>query len=103
MIDIIECLKQRRKAMKMRQAELGKMLGLPQSHISSIEREETDPRLSTIVDMARILDHELVLIPRPLVPAINALLHGDDDSERRWKPDEVIEDDQPTLHKREIW
>ena len=42
---------------------IGRKLGLPQSHISRIEQGLTDPRLSTITDMARLLDQELVLVP----------------------------------------
>ncbi len=61
---IIEQLKTARQAQNIKQSELGKKLGLPQSHISTIENEVTDPRLSTVEDMARLLDHELMLIPR---------------------------------------
>ena len=103
MISVIEQLKKQRKEMKMRQAELGKKLGLPQSHISKIEREETDPRFSTIQDMARILDHEFMLIPRQLIPFFNSMLRGGDTYEPRWKLDGVEEGDMPPSYKRGIW
>jgi len=72
----------------MKQSELGKKLGLPQSHISKIEQGANDPRLSTVTDMARVLDQELMLIPRQMVPYIRALLRGDKEQERRFQPDE---------------
>lgn len=88
MLSIIEQLKSKRLAQGMKQSELGGKLGLPQSHISKIEQEATDPRLSTVTDMARILGHELVIVPRLLVPKLNALLHGEEEDERRWQPDD---------------
>lgn len=74
----------------MKQSELGQKLGLPQSHISTIENGATDPRLSTVEDMARLLDQELMLIPRELVQVIRAMLRSETESnnQRRWMPDE---------------
>ena len=73
----------------MKQSEFGNKLGLPQSHISKIERGETDPRLSTVVDMARIVDRELILVPGKMVPVIRSMIEGGNDQEPMWKPDEV--------------
>lgn len=87
---IIQQLKIARLAMGMKQSELGKKLGLPQSHISKIEQDLTDPRLSTVTDMARILDQELMLIPRQLISHVASLL-GDGKQERRWQPDEEMD------------
>jgi transcriptional regulator with XRE-family HTH domain len=88
MSDIIKQLKAARQQQGMKQAELGDKLGLPQSHISKIEQGANDPRLSTVSDMARVLDRELMLIPRQLVSAVRALLHGEGEQERRFQPDE---------------
>ncbi len=88
---IIEQLRLARQVMGIKQAELGKKLGLPQSHISKIEQGSTDPRLSTVSDMARVLDQELVLVPRLLLSQVRALLKGEEGNARRWQPDE--EDD----------
>ena len=87
---IIQQLKIARQTCGMKQSELGKKLGLPQSHVSKIEQDTTDPRLSTVSDMARILDQELVLIPRQLLPHVTSLLRGET-QERRWQPDEEVE------------
>ncbi len=72
----------------MTQSTLGEKLGLPQSHVSKIEQEANDPRLSTVTDMARVLDQELVLIPRQMVSVVRALLNGQGEEERRFQPDE---------------
>jgi len=92
MTQIIEQLKSARLLQGMRQDELGKRLGLPQSHISKIENDRTDVRLSTISDMARILNHEIMLVPRSLVLQVKSLLDGET-QERRWQPDEEVDPD----------
>jgi HTH-type transcriptional regulator / antitoxin HipB len=85
---IIDQLKSYRMAMGLKQEEIGKKLGLPQSHVSKIERGVTDPRLTTVLDMARVLDQELVLVPRQLLPQLHALLYREEEDERRWRLDE---------------
>jgi HTH-type transcriptional regulator / antitoxin HipB len=87
---IIDQLKTTRQALGMKQHELGKKLGLPQSHVSKIESGQNDPRLSTIEDMAQLLDQELMLIPRSMIPHITALLRGDDSMKPRWSLDENV-------------
>jgi transcriptional regulator with XRE-family HTH domain len=86
--EIIEQLKRARLAKKLKQSELGVKLGLPQSHISKIEQGGSDPRLSTVTDMARLLDQELVLIPRSMLPFIRAMLSGEDIQKPKWQVDE---------------
>jgi len=86
---ILKQLKIARQENGLKQSEFGNKLGLPQSHISKIERGETDPRLSTVVDMARIVDREFILVPRRLAPAIRSMIEGGHDQEPMWKPDEV--------------
>ena len=88
MNSILKQLKIARQEKGLKQSEFGNKLGLPQSHISKIERGETNPRLSTVVDMARIVDRELILVPRRLVPAIKSMIEGGHDQEPMWKPDE---------------
>ncbi|RLC05177.1 MAG: XRE family transcriptional regulator [Deltaproteobacteria bacterium] len=85
---LLKQLKTARQEKGLKQSEFGKKLGLPQSHISRIERGKTDPRLSTVADMARIADHELMLVPRRLVPVIRFMTEGGNDQEPMWKPDE---------------
>lgn len=74
---IIRQLVDARKRQGISQAELGKKMGLPQSHLSKIESGETDPRMSSLIEIARLLGFELVLIPKQLVPAIQAVVKGE--------------------------
>ncbi|MDR3734608.1 MAG: helix-turn-helix transcriptional regulator [Acidobacteriaceae bacterium] len=79
-----------RKARETRgisQTELGKALGQPQSSISRIERGG-DLRVSTLLEMARILDLEPLLVPKHLVPAVQALIEHAADQGRTELPDE---------------
>ncbi len=92
MNEVLKSLKARRLELKLKQSELGGKLGLPQSHISKIEQGVTDPRLSTVTDMARLLDQELMLVPRELLPVIKSLISGGDAHKPMWSLDE--EDEQ---------
>jgi transcriptional regulator with XRE-family HTH domain len=92
MNNIINQLKATRQEKGLKQSELGNKLGLPQSHISKIEQNETDPRLSTVTDLARVLDQELMLIPRQLVPHVRTLVGGNNEQERLWRPDETVDE-----------
>ncbi len=56
------------------QAELGQRLGLPQMHISGIETGKIVPRFDTLLDLVRVLDRDLLIVPRTLVPAVQALI-----------------------------
>jgi len=90
-------LKQARIEKHLKQAELGAKLGLPQSHISTIEKGKTDPRLSTVTDMARLLDRELVLVPRAMLPAVMAFIDGEDEQKPLWTLDSYNEDEENSL------
>ena len=59
------------------QAELGRRAGLPQMHISNIETGKTAPRFDTLLDLVRVLDRDLLMVPRSLVPTVQALIRDD--------------------------
>jgi HTH-type transcriptional regulator / antitoxin HipB len=80
MKSINEQLRDARRADHVSQKALGAAIGLPQSHVSAIETGKVDPRLSSVIEMARRLDYELMLVPRILVPAVRAMLAGDDEA-----------------------
>ena len=88
MNQIIQKLKRVRQEKGLKQSELGSKLGLPQSHISKIEQGLTDPRLSTVMDMARLLEQELVMVPRNMLTAVGALIDDSAKQAPRWQPDE---------------
>lgn len=63
-----------RRARTMSQAELGRLVGLPQAHVSGIETGRVVPRYDTLLELIRVLGHDLVLVPRDLVPIVEALI-----------------------------
>ncbi len=66
-------LKAAREAKRLSQRELGAKSGVPQGHISKIEAGAVDLRLSSLVTLARILDLELMLVPRKTVSAVQSI------------------------------
>ena len=70
-----ELIAQRRR-LSWTQRELGVRVGLPQMHISGIETGKIIPRFDTLLDLVRILSFDLLLVPRSLVPAVQALVQG---------------------------
>ena len=106
--DMRLALKEARIARQWSQRELGRRLGLPQMHISGIESGKIVPRYDTLLELVRILDRDLLMVPRALVPAVQSLirdhlrhdqqdegeerpLYGSDDYEQ--KPQERHEDE----------
>lgn len=59
-----------RKSKQMTQAELASQAGLSRMTIQRLESNGLDPRLSTLQEMARVLDHTMVLIPAHLQEAL---------------------------------
>jgi transcriptional regulator with XRE-family HTH domain len=56
------------------QRDLSGKVGIPQAHISRIESGVVDVKVSTLVELARLLDLELVLAPRSSLPAVEAVI-----------------------------
>ena len=79
---VLEALKVARKAKGMTQADLGALAGIPQGHISNLEAGKVDVRLSSLVELARLLDLEIMLLPRQWVPGVTALIEQDRTSSR---------------------
>lgn len=69
-------LKSERKARGLSQRELSQLSGLPQSHISKIENGTVDLRLSSLIELARVLGLELTLVPKKVLPAITSIIKG---------------------------
>jgi transcriptional regulator with XRE-family HTH domain len=65
------------------QRALGDKVGLAQSHVSKIERSAVDPQVSSLLEIARALGLEVMLVPTKLVPAVQALQREADPDPRR--------------------
>jgi transcriptional regulator with XRE-family HTH domain len=95
--DLRQALVAARKAAGWSQAALGNRVGLPQMHISGIERGRVVPRYDTLLELVRALGLDLVLLPRVLVPAVEAMVRdhraGGPEGEERplYQPDEEDE------------
>lgn len=55
-----------RQAKHLTQGELASHSGLSRTAIQHAESGETDPRFSTLFEMARALDMDIIAVPRPL-------------------------------------
>lgn len=75
---IARALRNAREARGLSQRALGAKAGIAQGHISKIENGAVDLRLSSLVELARVLDLDLVLAPRKTVPAVNAIIGRSD-------------------------
>lgn len=71
------------------QAKLGEQVGLPQMHISGIETGKVVPRFDTLLDLVRVLAYDLLLVPRELVPVVQALTR-----DRSSQPARVLSEDE---------
>jgi HTH-type transcriptional regulator / antitoxin HipB len=62
-----------RRRAGLNQKALAQRIGADQSYVSKVERGGVDLQTSTLIEFARALDLEPMLIPRQLVPAVQAL------------------------------
>ncbi|MFZ1104836.1 MAG: helix-turn-helix transcriptional regulator [Hyphomicrobiaceae bacterium] len=89
---VIEALKLARKEKRLSQRELSAKAGMPQGHISKIENGAVDLKLSSLMELARALGLEIMLVPRKLVPAVEMLARGGDPA-RPPRPAYSLDDD----------
>ena len=89
---ISRTLKSAREARGLSQRALSAKAGVPQSHISKIENGAVDLRVSSLVELARVLDLELMLVPRKAVSAVQSIARGSADSAR-----DAVESSRATL------
>ncbi len=73
---IARTLKEARENKGLSQRALSKKSGTPQSHISKIENGAVDLRLSSLMELARVLDLELALVPRKAMPAVQSIIRS---------------------------
>lgn len=72
-LEISRAVRATRKATGISQRELGQRVGLTQAQISRFEGGQVDVRLSSLVELARGMGVEVMLVPREAVPAAVAL------------------------------
>ena len=90
-LSLSEVLRDARQRKQLSQQDLARKLGLRQRQISDLERAASDSRLSTIQNVARALDLELMLVPRHLIAAVEALQRAGADVSKR--PLYALDDD----------
>src|SRR5579864_8424702 len=76
-LGLADVLRNGRHQKQLSQQQLARKLGMRQRQISDVERAAADSRLSTIQNVARALDLELMLVPRQLIAAVEALTGRD--------------------------
>ena len=69
-------LKEARKKRGWTQRDLVSRVGLTQRHISGIESGKIVPRYDTLLELVRILDYDLLMVPRALVPVVQSLIRN---------------------------
>jgi HTH-type transcriptional regulator / antitoxin HipB len=85
-LDLREEIKDARTKRGWGQRQLGAEVGLPQPHVSAIESGKIVPRFDTLLDIVRVLDMDLLLVPRSLVPAVQSLIRAHKEPESVEKP-----------------
>lgn len=75
-------LRAARQARGLSQRALSQMSGVPQGHISKIEKGAVDLRLSSLIELARVLDLELTLVPRKALPAVQSIVRASERANR---------------------
>jgi len=73
---IVQTLIQARKAKALSQKVLAQKLGMKQSQISDLENGKHDVRSTTLIEVARALGLEIILVPRALLPAVSYITDG---------------------------
>ena len=74
------------------QRDLASRLGLTQTHISGIESGKIVPRYDTLLELVRILDRDLLMVPRALVPVVQSLIRD------HLQPDQKGEGEERSLY-----
>lgn len=72
--ELITTLAQARKAARITQADLAERAGLSRMAVQRTETGDVDPRFSTLQEMARVLNMELIAVPAELHTQVLALI-----------------------------
>lgn len=72
--ELMETLKQARLKKGLSQRSFAKKIGKPQSYLSRIEKGDVDIQTSNLIELARNLGLELVLVPKERLPVVTHLI-----------------------------
>ncbi len=83
LLEIGRLLKTTRKRLRLTQEMVADMAGISRPRYREIEAGSSAARTTTLINIARALGLELMLIPQAIVPAVDALTrpHDDDDDD----------------------
>lgn len=74
--DLVALLRTTRVTRGLTQRELGERIGSPQSYVARLEAGKIDPKLSSLVEVARALDLDLKLVPRSAVAVVDGAVRA---------------------------
>lgn len=74
--NLISTLAQARKAAHITQAELAERAGLSRMAVQRTETGDVDPRFSTVQEMARVLNMDLIAVPSALRAELQAFIQS---------------------------
>lgn len=100
---IAQKLKRARVEKGLTQSALAKILNVPQSYIAKIETGNTDLRSSTLLEITKLLDLEIIFVPLGDLPKVEWALADSAELNRRqiyrsaYEPDED-EDDEDKIY-----
>jgi transcriptional regulator with XRE-family HTH domain len=83
------------------QRELGSKVGLTQPHISGIESGQIVPRFDTLLEIVRVLDLDLLLVPRSLVPAVQSLIRAQKQPQSAERPLYATDEEEAAPDKKD--
>lgn len=74
LLTIVARLKQARRARALTQKSVADKLGVAQSYIAKMETGKVDFPISRLVELARVLDFEVVLVPKKKLAVVEAVI-----------------------------
>ena len=74
-------LKQARLAAALTQEQVANLAGISRPRYRDVETGVAAARTTTLINIARALGLEIMLVPHAIVPAVNALLRPHDDED----------------------
>jgi transcriptional regulator with XRE-family HTH domain len=96
---LVSALKQARENKGLSQRALSAKIDVPQSPISKIESGRVDIKASSLIELARALDLEIMLIPRSLVPAVESLTRTSGEREKPGEPQRAQPGETDIVHR----